>query len=389
MPSLDELAFAAEHDIGRTRAFFPIMGELGNAWAASRPFSDATIGANLHLTTLTAGFLRELALGGARVVVSAVNPGTTDAGTVQLLRNTGIEVYTGGDMEDRHRQVLDHHPQWLLDASFDLIASALNGAGSGSSGEPIRGAAVLTRTAVDRLRALPNPPPFPVLNILNGRLRDAVDNKQGIGEAVWQAVTALTGMHLSGRRAVVIGYGPVGRGVASWGRSAGMAVEVVETDPVRALYAHYDGLPTASLHTALSRAQVVVTATGRPKVLTCADLAHATGDLILLNAGTGGDEVDVKGIQHGADGVDHIADDIVRYTLPSGHHATVLGHGHPLNIVQNSGSPEPVLLQFTLAGLALAWLVAHPEGSGEVGVPPEVEAHTAKIALHALERAGK
>lgn len=383
MPTLDELAFTAERDIGRTRAFFPILAQLGNVWAARRPFAGECIGANLHLTTLTAAFLRELTLGGARVVVSAANPGTTDPGTVQLLRNAGIEVYTGGDLEDRHLQVLGHQPGWLLDTGFDLIDTALRHAAD----TPIRGAAVLSRTGVDRLRARASVP-FPVLTVLDGRLRDAVENRRGIGEAVWQAVSELTGMQLAGRRAAVVGYGPVGRGLAAWARGAGLSVEVVERDDVRRLFAHYDGFPATALDRALSHAHIVVTATGRPHAVRVADLAHARDGVVLLNAGTGGDEIDVAGIQAASEGVDHIAEGIVRYTLDSGKRATILGHGHPLNIVLNSGSPEPVLLQYTLVGLGLAWLVGNPHGEGEVQAPDTVEQEAAAMALAALEQAG-
>ncbi len=383
MPTLDELAFAAEHDIGRTRAFFPILAALGNRWAAERPFAGCVVGANLHLTTLTAAFLRELSLGGARVVVSASNPGTTDAGTVHLLRGGGIEVYTGGDMEDRHAQVLDHGPTWLIDTGFDLVTSAL-----GRDPGTVQGAAVLSRTGIDRLRARTEPPPFPILNALDGRLRDALENKQGLGEAVWQSVTELTGILLSGRRAAIIGYGPVGRGLAAWARAAGMTVQVVETDPVRALFAHYDGMTTGTLDDVLKRAQIVVTATGRRGAVTAESLAHARDGVILLNAGTGGDEIDVQGIQRAADGVDHIGEAVVRYTLPSGHRATILGHGHPINIVLNSGSPESVLLQYSLLGLGLEWMIGAGAQPGEVPLPDAVERRAAELALQAIDRVG-
>ena len=86
--------------------------------AASRPWENTVIGLNLHLTTITAALIRELSLGGAECVVSAANPGTTDQGTVDLLRNLGIPVYTGGDMENRHLQLLEHEPQILVDVGW-------------------------------------------------------------------------------------------------------------------------------------------------------------------------------------------------------------------------------------------------------------------------------
>src|SRR5690606_16106314 len=123
-----------------------------------------------------------------------------------------------------------------------------------------------------RRRSAGRPLPFPVVNINDGRLKDAVENRHGVGEGVWQAVARLTGMHLSGRRVVVIGYGPVGRGLAAYARAAGTSVEVVESDPVRRLFAHYDGYPTTTLAAALARANIVVTATGWSRAVTMPDL---------------------------------------------------------------------------------------------------------------------
>src|SRR5262249_51355006 len=99
-------AMAAEQEIGRINAFFPILPRLGNRWAAARPWEGRRIALNLHLTTLTAAFVRELTLGGGTFTVSAANPRTTDPAAVDLVRSLGIDVFTGGDMEDRHLQCL-------------------------------------------------------------------------------------------------------------------------------------------------------------------------------------------------------------------------------------------------------------------------------------------
>ncbi|MCB9663495.1 MAG: hypothetical protein H6732_05265 [Alphaproteobacteria bacterium] len=378
MATLEDLAFDAEQDLGRTKAFFPILPRLGNGWALSRPWSGRTIGLNLHLTTLTAALVQELTLGGARCVVSAANPGTTDAATVALLRSWNVAVHTGGDREDRHQQVLDTSPDLLVDAGFDLVEAAL------AAPEPTVRAAVLTsRSGVVRARAA-RPLPIPVVDLTAGRLHDAVENRHGIGEAVWLAVSALTGIHLAGRRAAVVGYGPVGRGLATWARHAGMAVEVVEADPVRRLFAHYDGFATPGLPEALARAQIVATATGRPGVIGVAALREARSGLVLLNAGTGGDEIDVPALRRAAEVVDHMGQDVVRYGLEGGTTVTVLGDGHPLNIVLNSGSPEPVLLQHAVVGLSLEWLAQQALTPGLQRVPDDLEVRAAELALDAL-----
>jgi adenosylhomocysteinase len=377
----DDRSFHAEQEIGRINSFFPILPRLGNRWAASRPWEGRTLGLNLHLTTLTGALVRELTLGGGAFVVSAANPATTDPGTVDLLRSSGIEVFSGGERADRHLAVLEHDPDLLVDVGFDLIDAHLT---RSKRAKPISGAIEITRSGIHRLRETSRLD-FPIVNINDGRLKDAVENRHGVGEAVWQAVSRLTGMHLSGRRVAVVGYGGVGKGLAHYARAAGMNVEVVELDPIRRLFAHYDGFPTPSLRDALSRVGLVVTATGGAGVVKVDHLQGAREGLVLINAGHGGDEIDVRGIQAAAARVDNIADKVVRYQLDRGPGVVVLGGGHPLNIVLNSGSPEPVLLHFAVLGMTLEWLAHNAAEPGEVLVPAEIEAAAAELALEALD----
>jgi adenosylhomocysteinase len=382
MSNSEDRVLRAEQEIGRIHSFFPILPRLGNHWAATRPWEGRTIAVNLHLTTLTGALLRELALGGGNFVACAANPATTDLGVVSLLRNQGIEVYTGGDLENRYQQVLAHRPELIVDVGFDLLHTLLETPAAKRA--PVRGAVEITRSGITRLRQRP-PLDFPVININDGRLKNAVENRHGVGEALWQAVGRLTGMHLSGRRVVVVGYGAVGRGIAAYARAAGMSAEVVERDPVRRLFAHYDGFPTPTLEDALSRAGIVVTATGGANVIAAQHLANARDGLVLINAGHGGDEIDVKGIRRAATRVDQVADHVVRYRLDGGPRVTLLGDGHPLNIVLNSGSPEPVLLHFAVIGLALERLTEEPLPPGEILVPESIEDRAALLALEALD----
>jgi len=221
MGDTEDRAFEAEREVGLINTFFPILPLLGNRWAASRPWEGLTVGVNMHLTTLTAALLRELTLGGGTFVVSAASPATTDPGTVQLLRNLGLDVYTGGDMENRHLQVLSHEPQLIVDVGFELVQTLLEKRPDLASN--VRGAIEVTRSGITLLRRV-GELPFPIVNINDGRLKDAIENRHGVGQAVWEAVTGLTKMHLAGRRAVVVGYGPVGKGLALHARASGMTV---------------------------------------------------------------------------------------------------------------------------------------------------------------------
>lgn len=386
MDTSEDRAFRAVREMGRMSSFFPILPTLGNRWAASRPWEGRTIAVNMHLTTLASSLLRELVLGGGTFVVSAASSATTDKGVVEYLRTSGIEVYTGGDLGDPHLEVLEHKPDLIVDVGFKLVDTLLRR--RPEQARTVRAVVEPSRSGIARLRDR-GEVPFPVINISDGRLKNGVENRHGTGEAIWQAVVQLTGMHLSGRRVAVIGYGPVGKGLAAYARAGGASVEVVERDPVRRLVAHYDGYPTPGLTEALERAGIVVTATGAARVLTIDHLTHARDGLVVLNAGHGGDEVDIEGIRRGAVRVDHVADHVVRYRLEGGNRLVVLADGHPLNIVMNSGSPEPVLLHFSVVGLALEWAARNDPPAGELVVPDEIEDRAAALALEALDLIGR
>jgi adenosylhomocysteinase len=383
----DDRALSAEQEVGRINAFFPIMPKLGNRWAASRPWEGHRLALNLHLTTLTASLVRELSLGGGTFFVCAASPQTTDPGAVDLIRSLGVEVYTGGDLEDRHLQVLEHGPDMFVDLGFELAATLIDRRRDVIPS--IRAGVEISATGVTRLRARGGIP-FPIVNINAGRLKDQIENRHGVGEAIWQAVQLTTGMHLAGRRVLIVGYGPVGRGLSTYARAAGMAVEICEEDPVRRLFAHYDGFPTATLEEGLPRAGLIVTATGRRDTVTADHLNRWARDgVVLVNAGHGGDELDIEGIRRAAPRRDHVVEQVARYQLENGKTVTVLGDGHPLNIVLNSGSPEPVLLHFAVLGLTLEWLATSPSlRPGEVPVTEDIENRAAQFALDALQSFG-
>lgn len=376
----DERATRAMQEVGRIHTFFPILTKLGNHWAATRPFEGRTIAVNLHLTTLTAALVRELRMGGGRWLVSAANPNTTDPGTVALLREEEVEVFTGGDMTNPHERVLKEAPDFLVDVGFELGERAVK-----TKNASIVGAIEITRSGIIRLRNQATPR-FPVINLNGGKLKEAIENRHGVGEAIWHAVSRLTGIHLSGRSVAVLGYGAVGRGLCAYARAAGMSVEVVEPDPFRRLIAHYDGYPTPDLSSAVQRAQVIVTATGVPSALPAKHIAEARDGVILLNAGHGGDEFKVAAIERRAKRKDNVAPGVVNYAMPKGKQITVLGAGHPLNIVLNSGSPEPVLLHYALLGLTLEWLLTQYNDlePGEHLVEERLEQEAASLALDAL-----
>ncbi len=158
----------------------------------------------------------------------------------------------------------------------------------------------------------------------------------------------------------------------------------MEPNPTRRLIAHYDGFPTPTIEECLHRVGIAVTCTGRPGSITLSMLKAARDGLVLINAGHGDDEIDVAAIKANATAGDEVSDHVVRYSLENGPKVVLLANGHPLNIVTNSGSPEPVLLHFALLGLTLEWLAGNPIEPGECRIPEGLEERAAELALQAL-----
>jgi len=380
----DPRATRAAAEISRINAFFPIMTILGNRLAGTRPFEGKTIAVSAHLTTLSGALIRELALGGGTWIVCSANHATTDHGVVAMLRDNNITVYTLGNLNDAYREALRHKPDLIADVGAELMATLSTE--FPELADTVLGGVEVTRTGISRLREL-GALPFGVININDGELKPAIENRHGVGEGLWHATQALTGMHLSGRRVGVIGYGAVGHGVAAYARAAGALVVVVEPDAIRQLTAHYDGFPTLSLADCVENVGIMVTCTGSKKVVTTETLSTANQGLVLINAGHGNDEIDVEGIQAAADSIEQVSDHVVRIQLEHGPKVVLLANGHPLNIVTNAGSPEPVLLHFALLGLTLEWIAKKALSPGEHAVPKELESEAARLALQALSMA--
>ena len=138
-------------ELGRIDTFFPILSRLGDRWAARRPWDGRTVALHLHLTTLTAVLVRELLLGGGRWIVSAANPATTDPGVVAFLRDLGVEVYSGREIEDGLAATVDAAPELFADVGFALGTRLI------AAGCTPRAGVEITRSGVARMRKGPLP----------------------------------------------------------------------------------------------------------------------------------------------------------------------------------------------------------------------------------------
>lgn len=177
--------------------------------------------------------------------------------------------------------------------------------------------------------------PFPIFDWNSIPLKDRLENRFHVGDGVWPAFSHVTGLSLFGRRVLVIGYGPVGKGIAERARNLGAIVHAADLDPVRLTEARHHGCEAVRLEEGLARCQIIVTATGATGVLREEHLVQARPGAIFFNAGHSNREIDIDWLY----GQPHrrMQAHIERFDLGAAH-VFLLGKGSLLNLAAGAGA---------------------------------------------------
>lgn len=308
----------------------PISTSFG-AQVRRADLSGKSLAAWVHLLPATILTLMPFAEAGAALRVGACNPDSTDPRVVDYLDRHGIEVFDGRRQpRDLYDGTLRRFAAGPLDAICDMGGELIEAATL--AGTPVGGALEATTTGLHRIRPLSLT--FPVFDWNSIPLKDALHNRFHVGEATWPAFDAMTGLSLFGRKVLVVGFGPVGRGVAERARDLGAIVTVAERDPVRQLEALHFGCRVAPLAGALAAAEVIVTATGRDGVLGETELGLCRDGAVVFNVGHSNREIDVDWLdRHERRGM---KDHIDRYSIGE-RTLYLLNRGSLLNIAFTGG----------------------------------------------------
>lgn len=365
--------------INRNFPIFPVFSEY---MSANGKLDGLTIGWHCHLTHLTALVVPFMITAGARLHLSECNPDTTELDAVEFMRDAGATVNLGSGSE---KVVADAQPVLVSDTGLVLISHLLG------RHNTCFAASEITTSGITRLRAVEGVT-FPVVNINDGVLKSLIENFHGVGDGVIDALFRLTGKMWAGRRAAVVGYGRVGAGVAAYLRKIGARVSVVEAEPVRSLAAHYDGFGISSLSQALAESELLITASGRDRLIGAAEWMQAADGLYVLNVGHWSSELDLDSLRQLASSQTPVNEFLKTYELPGsqgGKRIFVATEGSPVNVVMVSGSVEPTLIHLTTEMLCLNFLAEKLVSGlrldpGEMRIPIEVENTAATLALQAL-----
>lgn len=364
----------------------PVATDLARRLGEAGTVRGVRIGIAMVLEPKTAQLALLLRAAGATVAVYA-HPDEIDTAVADVLRARGVPV--DGDpalsgVAERMAAVsfLRRGFDLLLDDGSHLIRLAHE---QGLAAE-LRGAAEETTSGLTPLRLMQHQGvlELPVIAVNDALTKTSFDNRYGTGQScVFAIADALeaAGVDLRDQPAVVVGYGPVGEGVAAYLRALGVQVAVTETDPVRALRAAHDGYRIGRLHD-LAAGALVVSATGAPYTVDHVVLRDAA---IVAVAGGVPHEVDLDlSMLRPYTGPNGQASPFVER---AGSGALVIARGSCVNLSAGEGNPIEIMdLSFAVQLCAVERLLAHDLPPGVHPLPAEADA---TIGVAALAARGK
>merc|ERR1711908_10058 len=198
-----------------------------------------------------------------------------------------------------------------------------------------KGVSEETTTGVHRLKEMANKNEllFPAINVNDCVTKSKFDNVYGCRHSLPDSIMRATDVMIGGKRALICGYGDVGKGCAWAMRGAGARVMVTECDPICALQACMEGFQVATLDEAVGEADIFITTTGNFKIITLESMKKMKTNAIVGNIGHFDHEIDMAGLE-GCPGikVENIKPQVDRFVFPDGHGVIILASGRLCNL---------------------------------------------------------
>lgn len=421
-PQDDAVLAAGARAIQWAQDHMPILASIKQRFLAEKPFRNLHIGICLHVEPKTGVWLDALVAGGARITITG-SPGSTQDPIAAVLGSHASITVLGSRAETRAEHdahclsILRAKPDILADNGADLHMALATRDEFASLRTTIRGATEETTTGACRLREAAAASSsssasgsgddggglrlgFPTWVINDTQAKRIVENRYGVGSSVVDALMRATNLTLHGKRAVVVGHGFCGAGVAHRLRGLGAHVTVVEADPVRRLEAHLEGFRTAALDAAgdddcLATAQLLITVTGRDGVVTLDTLRRLRDGCIVANAGHFSSEIDLAALKEAATAaaaanlsnpsVIRRREYIDEYRL-GGKRLFVVADGNLVNLAAADGNAIEIMdLGLALQSLSLEQMALRGREMepGVVPVSREIENMVASLAIEA------
>ncbi len=209
----------------------------------------------------------------------------------------------------------------------------------------IQGVSEETTTGVHRLYEMAEAGTllFPAINVNDSVTKSKFDNIYGCRHSVIDGLNRASDVMISGKTAVVCGYGEVGKGCAQALKGQGAHVVVTEIDPICALQAAMEGFQVRTIEDVIDTADIFITATGNRDVITFDHMARMKDKAIVGNIGHFDNEIDMAGLAKGGVTRNNIKPQYDEFVFDDGHSVLILSEGRLLNLGNATGHPSFVM----------------------------------------------
>ncbi|EKY28028.1 adenosylhomocysteinase [Brevundimonas diminuta] len=379
------LADFGNKEIAIAETEMPGLMALRDEYGASQPLKGARIAGSLHMTIQTAVLIQTLEALGAEVRWASCNIFSTQDHAAAAIAASGTPVFAfkgenlveyweyahkifewadggypnlilddGGDATllcvlgpkaEKDASVLDNPQNEEEEALFSVMKRYLKEKPGFYSAirDAIGGVSEETTTGVHRLYQMAERGelPFPAINVNDSVTKSKFDNLYGCRESLVDAIRRGTDVMLSGKVAVVCGYGDVGKGSAASLRNGGARVIVTEIDPICALQAAMEGYEVQTLEDVADKADIFVTTTGNKDVIRVEHMRAMRNNAIVCNIGHFDSEIQVAGLKNFK--WDKIKDQVHHVEFPDGKKIILLSEGRLVNLGNATGHPSFVM----------------------------------------------
>ena len=379
------LAGYGDKEIAIAETEMPGLMALRAEYGSAQPLKGARIAGSLHMTIQTAVLIQTLEALGAEVRWASCNIFSTQDHAAAAIAASGTPVFAikgetleeywdyahkifewadggypnlilddGGDATllcvlgpkaEKDASVLDNPQNEEEEALFAVMKRYLKEKPGFYSAirDAIGGVSEETTTGVHRLYQMAERGelPFPAINVNDSVTKSKFDNLYGCRESLVDAIRRGTDVMLSGKVAVVCGYGDVGKGSAASLRQGGARVKVTEIDPICALQAAMEGYEVVTLEDAAADADIFVTATGNKDVITVEHMRAMKNNAIVCNIGHFDSEIQVAGLKNMK--WDEIKPQVDHVEFPDGKKIILLSKGRLVNLGNATGHPSFVM----------------------------------------------
>ena len=388
------LADKGELRIEWALAEMPVIKNLMQQLAVTRPLEGLRMSACLHITTETANLARTLKAAGADLVLCASNPlSTQDDVAAALVEKYKVPVFAvRGESTDVYYQhiqaALDHQPVMTMDDGADLVSEMHKN--RTELLDNMLGGTEETTTGVIRLRAMANDNAlkFPVIAVNDAMTKHLFDNRYGTGQSALDGIIRATNILLAGKTFTVVGYGWCGRGVAMRAKGHGAHVIVCEVDPLRALEASMDGYRVMPLLEAAQQSDFMLTVTGNKHAIDKEHMQVMKDGCVMANAGHFNVEINIPALQALSVSKAVPREHVEEYTLQDGRRIRLLAEGRLVNLAAAEGHPSAVMdMSFANQVLAAIYIKNNAAALTNAvhNVPAEIDNQIAQLKLQAMD----